>query len=106
MKTFLKIISLTALLSITPLITAAPAQIGGEIHIRLGPPPPRQEVIVTRPYPEAVWIPGFHEWDPAGGVYVWRPGRWDRPPHRGARWIAPRYKKHGGEYIYKPGRWK
>ncbi len=82
------------------------AQIGGDIHIRIGPPPPRHEVIIERPDRDAVWIPGFHEYDPGGRVYVWRPGRWDHPPRRGAIWVAPRYRRRHGEYIYSPGRWR
>jgi hypothetical protein len=39
-------------------------------------PPPRAEVIMERPYPGAVWVPGHwyrHWW---GGHWVWAHGYW------------------------------
>jgi hypothetical protein len=104
MKNFLTSLTICIIISFFMDVNPSYSQIG--VHIRIGPPPPRQEVIVERPYPEAVWIGGFHEYDPVTNVYVWRPGRWDRPPHPRMRWIAPRYKHRRGEYIYVPGRWK
>jgi len=90
------------------MLAAIPAfsQVHDGLGIRIGPPPPPQEVVVVRPYPDAVWIAGYYEWLPARGVYVWTPGRWVRPPRRGAIWVAPRWQRHRGEYVYYPGRWR
>ena len=100
MKNLIKIISLCGFLAI-----AAPtfAQVSFDIH--LGPPPPRREVVVESPYPDGVWIAGYHRWDYGTNAYIWVPGRWDRPPHPGARWIAPRYPRRGGRYGFVDGHW-
>jgi hypothetical protein len=82
---------------------AAPAFAQIHLSIRLGPPPPRREVVVSAPYPGAIWVPGFYEYD---NGYVWRPGRWQAAPAPGQRWIAPRYVRHGDHYDYYAGQWK
>jgi hypothetical protein len=80
------------------------AQIG--FHIYIGPPAPRHEIIVERPYPEAVWVPGYYMYDPVAGDYLWISGRWQRPPFEGAEWVAPRYYRHGSEFRHEGGRWR
>jgi len=68
----------------------------------LGAPPPPPAGYYRGPSPGAgyLWIDGYYY--PSGSRYVWRPGYWSRPPHRGAIWVAPRYD--GGRY--RPGRWR
>ncbi|MGA3051916.1 MAG: hypothetical protein ABSE00_08365 [Chitinispirillaceae bacterium] len=39
-------------------------------------PAPRAEVVVTAPYPDALWVPGFWQWRWWRFGYVWRPGYW------------------------------
>jgi hypothetical protein len=100
MRNLIKVISICGLLA---LAAPAIAQVSFDIHI--GPPPPRQEVVVAAPYPEAVWIAGYHRWDYATGAYIWVPGRWDRPPHPGWVWHGARYPRRGGRYGFVDGHW-
>lgn len=75
MKTFLKIAAVAL-----SLFTAAPTigQVRWGVDIHLGtPPPPRREIIIERPYPDAVWEPGYY--NHYGRRYTWVPGRWRRP---------------------------
>jgi hypothetical protein len=83
MKTFLKI----ALISL-PLMTAMPsfAQVSFDFHYGY-PPPPRREIIIERPYPDAVWIPGYY--DRIGYRYVWTPGYWRRPYYNTPHYWTP-----------------
>jgi hypothetical protein len=40
-----------------------------------------------------------------GSHYVWEKGRWDRPPHEHARWIAPRWVRRRDGYVFVEGHW-
>ena len=74
MKNLIKIVTLCGILGLSALTpTSAFAQVS--FNIRIGPPPPHREVIVAAPYPEAVWIAGFHRWDYDAQAYIWVPGR-------------------------------
>ena len=106
MKTFLKILALSLVLGLTGPVQTTSAQNSGELHIRVAPPAARHEVRGARPDAGSVWVGGYHEYDPSSNGYVWRSGKWDHPPRKGATWVAPRYKHQRGEYKYSPGRWK
>ena len=95
----LKTLGFLALLAFSVSVTSpASAQVG--FSIRIGaPPPPRPEVVVTAPFPGAIWVPGYYAVE--FGHYRWIPGTWQRPPYEGARWFAPRYE--GGTFI--AGHW-
>ncbi len=73
-------------------------------YITTPPPPPRVEVYSVAPGPGFVWISGFWGW--AGNDYVWTPGRWERPPRRGAKWAPGRWEHRGGQYYWREGRWR
>src|SRR5947199_8151784 len=85
MKTLVKIIAV-----LLPLITFSPlcaqVQWRADIHLGNAPPPPPREVIVERPYPDAIWMPGYYNY--VGYRYVWTPGFW-RHPHY---WIPPGHR--------------
>ena len=99
MRTFLTTLGFSAFLALATLFAQpASAQIGFSIHIG-APPPPRAEVVVTAPFPGAIWVPGYYVVE--FGHYRWIPGSWQRPPYEGARWFAPRYEN--GAFI--AGRW-
>jgi hypothetical protein len=68
-----------------------------------GPPPPRVEHPWGRPYPGAVWIPGYYQW--THGRYVWVAGYYTYPPRPGSHWVGPAYVVRGGVYYYHPGHW-
>ena len=74
MKTFLKIAALSVPLF---MVTPSFAQIRWGVDLHIGVPAPR-EVIVERPYADAIWVPGYYNY--AGYRQVWVPGFW-RHPH-------------------------
>ena len=75
-----------------------------EVVIRIAPPRVQVERRMLRPSRDHVWVPGYQRWD--GGTYGWAPGRWERPPHRGARWVQPRYQRQRDGWIFIEGRWR
>lgn len=91
---------LTLLLAATLLPAAAFAQ----VVVRVAPPAPIVETRGPAPGPEYVWEDGYHRWD--GGRYVWTPGRWDRPPHPHAHWVAHRWVHRRGGYVLVEGHWR
>jgi len=74
MKQLLKLSAITL-----PLLFAIPsfAQVRWGVDLHFGTPPPRHEVIVERPYPDAYWVPGYYNYYP-GHRYAWNPGYWRR----------------------------
>jgi hypothetical protein len=71
-----------------------------------GPPPPvREEVVVTQPGPEFIWVPGYWDWDLGVRHYAWREGRWERA-HRGERWVAPAYELRNNRHYLRRGHWE
>ena len=64
-------------------LTLVPAASFAQVVVRVAPPAPIVEERGRPPERGFVWIDGYHRWD--GGRYVWVPGRWERPPHPGAR---------------------
>jgi hypothetical protein len=96
----LKKIAMAALLALTFLPAASYAQ----VIVRIAPP---ALVVEHRPPPPDrgyVWIDGYHNWD--GTRYVWVPGRWDRPPHPGQRWVAHRWVHRGDHWEMREGHWR
>ena len=83
----------------------AEAQIHIGLGIRVGPPSPMHEVVVARPFRNAVWIPGFYRWHPQGHEYCWVSGHWTRAPRHGAVWLPERWERRNGEYVFYEGRW-
>ncbi len=102
MKSFLKIGIIGALMM---LATPVFSQVHIGLGIRIGPPPPRREVIVVRPYRDAVWIPGYYRWIPRRHHYVWIHGYWVRRPHPHAVWVPGRWERRHDEWIFFEGRW-
>jgi hypothetical protein len=105
MKNLIKAVTMSALLALAALTPTTPAFAQVGFDIRIGPPAPRAEVIVPAPYPDGVWIAGYHRWDYATGAYIWVPGRWDHPPHPGWVWHGARYPHRGGRYGFVDGHW-
>ncbi len=103
-----RLVSLGALACAGLALSVPSAQADISVNIGLeGPPPPRHEVIVEtgRPGPDYVWVNGYWEGEP--GHYRWAAGHWDRPPHRGAVWVAPRWDRdRDGHYHQVRGEWR
>ncbi len=84
--------------------SAPPPPMGsGEIVVSGAPPAPMEDVYIASPGPDFFWVRGSWAWR---GRWIWEPGRWVRPPHHGAVWIAPHYENHRGVHVYIGGRWK
>jgi hypothetical protein len=95
-----KKIALALLLAFTLFPAASIAQ----VVIRIGPPPPIVERRGPPPERGFVWIDGYQRWE--GGRYIWTPGRWERPPHPGARWVAHHWAHRHGQWVLIEGHWR
>lgn len=82
----------------------APAVSFAQVVVRIGPPAPLVERRPPPPERGYVWIAGYHNWD--GNRYVWVPGRWDRPPHPGARWEAHHWVHRHDGWVLMEGHWR
>jgi len=80
--------------------------VGVEVRVPMPPPPLRHEVVVARPGPGWVWVPGHYDWHGHRRGYVWVPGRWLRPPQAGAVWVAPHHEHRADVWIYISGHWR
>ena len=106
MRTFLRVAAMGLILAVTPIVTTGYAQDNADRHVREAPPAARHERRTPRPDRDAVWQPGYHEYNTGTSAYEWRSGKWDHSPQRGQRWVAPKYHHEHGEYTLQPGRWK
>jgi hypothetical protein len=77
-----------------------------EIIVKTAPPAPREEVrrIETRPAEDAVWIPGYWQWDGDSTSYGWVPGTWRRAIP-GMTWSPGRWNEVSTGYEWSPGFW-
>jgi hypothetical protein len=75
-----------------------------EVVVKIAPPKAIVEHRTVRPSPEHVWIAGYHRWD--GHAYVWEPGRWEKPPHAHAVWVAPKWEHRKDGYVMTEGHWR
>ena len=84
--------------------------VAGDHHertvIRIGPPAPREEVIIDPPGPRDhwVWDPGHYRW--IDSRYDWVPGHWIERPRPRAEWVAGRWENRRGEWIFIEGHWR
>ncbi len=72
--------------------------------IRVGPPPPRREVIAVSPGPRYVWTGGYYRY--GGHGYVWVPGRYVIPPRPQVVWVPGRWVPRHGGYVWVAGYWR
>jgi WXXGXW repeat (2 copies) len=75
-----------------------------EVIVNIAPPRPIVETRVVAPGPGYVWVAGYHRWD--GRAYAWEPGRWERPPHPHAKWVAHHWEKRRGGWVMVEGHWR
>ncbi len=85
------------------LVLASPAS-AARVVIRVDPPALRHEVIITRPGPNHVWVPGYWRW--SGREYVWVGGVWQLPPRVHARWVPGHYRRVPGGHVWIEGHWR
>jgi hypothetical protein len=81
-------------------VAAAPS----EVYVGGPPPAPIVEVVPAMPGPAFVWINGCWVW--GGSHWRWETGRWARPPHPGARWVAHQYVYRNGRHVFVQGGWR
>ena len=95
-------------------VSSAPAQVvvagavspavAGTIIVTQAPPALQEEVVLARPSPAHVWIPGYWSW--RNNRYEWMAGHWEIPPRTDAVWAAPRYERlSDGSYRFYEGSW-
>jgi len=103
MKIIMKYIFIFA---ICTLMTPALAQLHIGVGIKIGPPVPvKEEVVTAKPYRNAVWIPGYHQWRLRYHRYFWVKGHWGRPPHARMVWVPGRWEQRNNEWVFYQGRW-
>jgi len=83
--------------------TAPPTPV---VAIRQAPPQPYAERIPPSPGRDYVWVPGYWVVDRERNRWVWVSGRYERPPHRNAVWVQPRWERHGEDFRFSMGFWK
>src|SRR5471030_1743486 len=90
--------------AVAALLTTGAAQ--AQLVVRIGPPTPIVEVVPAPPHehPDWAWHQGYHRCD--GERYVWVPGVYEQPPHRGAHWVAGHWNHLGGGYAWAEGHWR
>ena len=84
-------------------MTGCASSPSGVVYIRTAPPPPEMEAIAAAPGDGYVWIAGHYVF--RGNVYIWVPGRWERPPHKHARWESGRWEQSSQGWFWVEGRW-
>ncbi len=76
----------------------------GTVYASFAPPTAEVEVVGVAPGPAYVWIGGHHVW--RGGGYHWEPGRFEKRPQPGARWVPGQWRHHSHGWYWRDGRWK
>lgn len=67
------------------------------------PPPPIWGPVGLAPGPGFAWMDGYYFW--GGSSWMWRGGRWARPPRAGMVWRRPTYRRVSNGWRMQPGRW-
>ncbi len=74
------------------------------VRVEQEPPPLKYEQPPPKPFPSAVWAPGYWQW--TGREFVWVSGAWRQPPTQRHRWRKSKWRKgKRGEIIFVPGGW-
>lgn len=76
-----------------------------EIEIENPPPPAPTEAAVRpdRPSRQHVWVRGHHI--VTSGTWIWVPGHWAKPPHRGQTWMPCHTRRKSEIWVWTPGYW-
>jgi hypothetical protein len=99
MKTLPKFIILTLIILI---LTACAPKV---VYVQQAPPMKQTEVIIVKPYPNAVWVEGHWQWHPRKHKYIWNKGYWTKPKH-GKTWKHGRWEKKPSGWRRVQGRWE
>ena len=93
-----------ALAPVTLAVPAA-AQISFGISVNIAPPPLPVYVQPALPEPGYIWTPGYWAWDDDDEDYYWVPGAWVAPPRFGLLWTPGYWSWNDGVYMFRPGYW-
>lgn len=98
--------SLAALLVAGAALTTIPAMTGcfaseGAYVVEDSPPPPREEVVVSRP--GFVWIQG--RWTHPGNRWAWQGGYYERERPNSV-YVAGRWERRGRGHVWVNGGWQ
>lgn len=74
------------------------------VFVRFGPPPPPRQVVVMRPGPRYVWVPGYYRCN--GRRYTWVNGYWTLPPRHRTAWVPGYWKQRRGGFVWVGGYWR
>ena len=96
-------LALTSLAAL-PALHAGGVSLSVGVAIRTAPPAPREEIIIARPSPRHVWIPGCWHWQ--NNRHVWIAGRWELPPRERVVYVPPRWDHRDDGYVFIDGRWQ
>jgi hypothetical protein len=68
------------------------------------PPAPLSEAVPPAPASNALWVPGY--WDFNGSGYTWTGGRWEIPPPMSTSYIAAHWETQGNASVFVRGYWR
>lgn len=72
--------------------------------VATAPPPPQTEVVVVRPSPRHVWVPGHYAY--RRNEYYWSPGYYKVPPRSRTTWVAGHWQQTNRGYVWIDGHWR
>jgi hypothetical protein len=67
------------------------------------PTPQTADVVGPAPSPDALWIPGY--WDYDGSGYSWIRGHWEIPPQNSRSYVAAHWENRSNGYVFVRGYW-
>jgi hypothetical protein len=67
-------------------------------------PAPLNDVIPPSPGANALWVPGY--WDYNGTGYTWTAGHWEIPPPMATTYTAAHWEVQGGANVFVRGYWR
>jgi hypothetical protein len=62
--------------------------------------------MVASPGPDYLWIGGAWSWQGGSRNYAWTAGRWEQPPHAGAKWAPAHTEARGRGKVFVEGSWR
>jgi len=104
MPKYVRILRTVGALALAGILFVAAGPAHAAVYVRIAPPAPQAEVVGPPPGPGHTWTNGYYHWD--GREYRWRSGRWVRPPHSHAHWVAGHWRQTPHGWAWMPGHWR
>ena len=101
-------VALTMVVSALSFAPAASARVWvrSGIQVYAPPPPLRHEVVIARPGPRHVWVPGYWSWAARPPALRLGRGQMAPPPYPRAVWVGPRVAYRHHHRYYYGGYWR